>query len=180
MELRERRRVLREQARDLESTFSVGRRTTARHVRLFLRRLTDLFLRQIADGPFARSLLTLFLHCVIGLRKECIFRAMNAETRAHPAAKRSPAAMDVYFGLLELLKRVGVREPGGSVSCQRNTGMTPDYLVAAEPYMAPRVRAALTRLLSRPVSYDETARIPLTLDEACKVAACVEAFSAKS
>jgi hypothetical protein len=88
-----------------------------------------------------------------------------------------PTGLDVYFGLLALLRKAGVREPGGSVSCQRSVGMQPSYRVSAEPYVAARVQNALSKLLSRSVSFPEKTGVILSLEEASKVAACDERFS---
>jgi hypothetical protein len=45
------------------------------------------------------------------------------------------------------------------------------YLVAAEPYMAPKLQSTLGRFLSRSVAFDEKFRTRLSAQEASKVAA---------
>lgn len=90
--------------------------------------------------------------------------------RDNAADPRSPSTLEVYNGLLELLRRAGVREPGGSVSCQRVGGAKPSYLVAAESYMAPRVQTVLTKLLARAIYFTGRPSVVLSLEEACKVA----------
>jgi hypothetical protein len=88
------------------------------------------------------------------------------------AEKQPPTPLDVYYGLVLVLKGAGVRDPGGSVSCSRTIGNPPRYAVAAEPYVALRVQGALSKLLARPVSYTKKAGLVLSEEEAAMIAAC--------
>jgi hypothetical protein len=96
------------------------------------------------------------------------------------AEKQPPTPLDVYYGLVSVLKTAGVRDPGGSVSCRRTTGNPPRYAVAAEPYVARRVQGALAKLLARPVSYTKKAGVVLSEEEAAMVAGCARVLPSPS
>lgn len=97
------------------------------------------------------------------------------KSRRGPASSgRSPSALEVYYGLLEVLRRAGVREPGGSVSCQRVSGANPAFLIATESYMAPRVQTVLSKVLSRQVYFASRGRLVLSPEEASRIAAYAE------
>lgn len=87
---------------------------------------------------------------------------------------KQAVALEIYFGLMALLKRAGVREPGGSVSCRPIASTDVQYLVAAEAYMAPKLEAALSKLLSRQVSFDEKDGVVISAEEAQLIAGYTE------
>ena len=123
------------------------------------------------DSEDNEERLTILLHCMSQPRLGCTLLFMGIEKRDRVKALHEPSALDVYFGLIEVLKRAGARDPGGSVSCrQAALGAHPCYLIAAESYMAARVELALSKLLQRPISFDEKAGITLSTQEALVVA----------
>jgi hypothetical protein len=101
---------------------------------------------------------------------------MSADKKEQPKVIEPPTALDVYFGLIELLRRSGVRNPGGSVSCRRMTGLHPRYVVASESYMAAQVQLALSKLLQRQVSFAAKGGVTLSTEDAHQVASCAIMF----